>query len=517
MGELQRLPVGIQDFETLREDDYLYVDKTKYIYQLLKQRYYFLSRPRRFGKSLLVSTLESLLLNKKELFKGLWIAEESDYDWQEYLVIRLDMGSMQSATTEQFNKSLNISLQLIANKNNYKIDESNSPQDNLKLLINKLSEIGKIVALIDEYDKPILDNILDLKYADEIRDILRGFYGILKSSGKHLRFVFVTGVTKFSKTSIFSGLNNLTDLTMMDGYSGMLGITEAEMDKYFAPYIQIMAESMQLSYEDLRIKLRELYNGYRMSESGESVYNPFSLLSAFNSNKLKNYWFKTGTPSFLFKLIKQHKFDITSLEHMRGRDSDFEVFDIDKMSLLPLLYQTGYLTIDKYDAQRNLYYFRYPNQEVSKSFSESLLQSFYAKNLVISDYVVSFGDSLLEHDFDTTMKLFNKMLKLIPYDLYIREEKYFHGLFFLILKLVGFDINAEVHTHKGRLDILISTAENIYIFEFKYNKSAAEAIQQIKDKQYYSAYENQGKQIYIFGVNFDGATRLIDDWQYRKL
>ena len=517
MSQLQQLPLGIQDFDKLISNNYLYVDKTKYLHRLITEgSVYFLSRPRRFGKSLLLSTLEAIFLNKKKLFKGLWLAEESDYSWQEYPVIRLDMGSIDSVNVASFIEGLNINLQLIADKYDCKLEGGISPQNNLKVLINRLCKIGKIVVLVDEYDKPLLDNILDLEYAQKIRDILRGFYGILKSEDANLKFAFVTGVTKFSKTSIFSGLNNLTDISMMDNYAAMLGITEAEIDKYLVAYVKNMANNLHLSYENMRVSLREWYNGYHMSKRDESVYNPFSLLSALNAEDLDAYWFRTGTTSFLFKVIQQYKFDVAKLEYMRGRDSDFAVFDMERISLLPLLHQTGYLTIDDYEARRMLYYFRYPNKEVAKSFSECLLKSFYAPDISMSDYVIEFGDALVAHDFDTAIKIFNKVLKLMPDDLYMREEKYFHGLFFLILKLVGFDISAEVHTHRGRLDILINAEQDIYIFEFKYNKTAAEAIQQIKDKQYYSAYENQGKQIHLFGVNFDGQTRLIDDWQYEK-
>ena len=267
MSNLRELPIGIQDFNKLISNNYLYIDKTKYLHSLItKGSVYFLSRPRRFGKSLLVATLEAIFLNKKELFKGLYIAEESDYVWQEYPVIKLSMGKLDSRNLEVFEQDLNSKLAYIAKQYDLSIDLTISPQRNLEMLISKMHEIGPVTVLIDEYDKPILDNILKLEYAEQMIDILRGFYGVLKEEDAKLKFVFLTGVSKLAKTSVFSGLNNPEDITMSDDYASMLGISEAEIDKYFVPYIEIMAKHIEQNYAELRSKLRTWYNGYRMSK-----------------------------------------------------------------------------------------------------------------------------------------------------------------------------------------------------------------------------------------------------------
>ena len=305
---------------------------------------------------------------------------------------------------------------------------------------------------------------------------------------------------------------------MSDDYAAMLGITEEEIDNQLKLYVSAMSKSLETDVDDLRSKLREWYNGYQMSDRGEPVYNPFSLLSALNSKKITNYWFSTGTPSFLIKLIKEIEFDLAELEHMEGHEMDFKVFEIENISLLSLLYQTGYLTLSGYDQSMSLYSFKFPNREVDLSFAKSLLNSFCAdKQHICTSNLASAVRAFRVKDFEQVIYNINKILEMLPYDLYIQQEKHYHSIFFLIIKLLGLNIHAEVSTHRGRADAVIITDQEIYIFEFKYNKTADSAIKQIKDKKYYSGYENLNKQIFLFGINFDGETRLVDDWHYEKL
>ena len=375
---MKKLPIGIQTFEKLINDDHLYVDKTKLIYQLIQTAtVYFLSRPRRFGKSLLLSTLEAIFKGKKELFKGLWIYDQP-FDWQEYPVIRIDFSKKHIGTCAELKEFIINELQDIAKHYNIALVREYY-DDIFAELIKKLTETGKVVVLVDEYDKPILGHITDIKTAKKIQETLKGFYAVLKASDEYLKFVFLTGVSKFSKVGVFSGLNNLNDITMNENYAELLGYTQQELEHYFVEEISILKDKEGLSSAEILTKIQLWYNGYRFSQAPTSVYNPFSTLLLFNNMSFKNYWFESGTPTFLLNLIKAQQYDIRNLSAFEADESVFTSYELDHLGVEALLYQTGYLTIKKffaYSTEDKLYTLDYPNFEVEDSFLKHLTDSF---------------------------------------------------------------------------------------------------------------------------------------------
>ena len=515
---LKKLPVGIQSFAELITGQYAYIDKTQYIYKLITEgKPYFLSRPRRFGKSLLVSTLEALFLNKRHLFKGLWI-DQSDWDWVEYPVIRLDMSTIDNRTPQSLEKALIRTLHKIGQKYQLVIDEETAAECLLSL-INLLAPQGKVVVLIDEYDKPIVDRIDAMDLAKQNRDVLRQFYGVLKSQDEFLKFVFLTGVTKFSKVSVFSELNNLEDISFTQSYATLLGYTTQEIQTNFTEQIELLSEDHNQPKQQIMSKLQSWYNGYQFARRGDAVYNPFSVLLLLKHREFLPYWFETGTPLFLMKLIKERKFDPIDFEELRVSAGTFSTFDIERIALLPLLYQTGYLTIKAYDPQLDVYQLGYPNLEVAQAFSESLLKHFAVNQESKSIHELTMLSQSFQKEPWESNNFFlnlNHLLSLIPYDLYIKQEKYYHSLFYLIFRLIGIKLNAEVHTQRGRMDIVLELKDRVFIFEFKLNQTGAKAIEQIINNGYADQYQGEGKKIYLVGVNFNSQTKNIDDWQVQK-
>jgi hypothetical protein len=518
---LAKLSIGIQDFGELITGHYTYIDKTQWIHQVVTGgKPYFLSRPRRFGKSLLVSTIEALFLGKRELFKGLWI-DKSDWDWKVYPVIRLDMSTLPNRSLEAFEEGLNDRLISIAKQYQVELKKDHRlPQTLLLHLLAALAEkYANVVVLIDEYDKPLLDQIENLKLALEIRNSLKEFYSILKAEDARLKFVFLTGVTKFSKVSVFSGLNNLIDLTMDDHYSGLLGYTRKEIEHYFSNNVAAISKHHALTREDCYAKMTEWYNGYQFSAKGTSVYNPFSILKFLSSGTFNAHWFETATPTFLIKLLKKREFDLIDIEGLQISASAFNTFEIEDIPLLPLLYQTGYLTIKEYEPILSTFRLGFPNREVSQAFSESLLQFFSTEEAQSANDLSQICYNLLppEWDYAEFFSILERLLALIPYDLYIKQEKHFHSLFYLIIKLAGIKISAEVHTQKGRLDAALEMKNKIIIFEFKLNETAEIALNQIKEKAYFKFYQDRKLPIYLVGINFNGEQRAMNEWLVERL
>lgn len=513
-----KLPIGIQDFEKIRSHGLTYVDKTHLIYQLIS-RYdsYFLSRPRRFGKSLLISTLEAIFSGRRDLFKGLWI-DTSDWDWVVYPVIRLDMSSINSRTPEMLETDLIRVLNNIASERKMTLT-GESAANYLETLIKKLSERQKVVVLIDEYDKPLIDNVDNLKIAQGNLRILKEFFSILKSQDNNLRSVFLTGVTKFSKVSVFSGLNNLNDLTLSNDYSTLLGYTRNELGYYFAENIKDVAIENNLSTSDCYDRIKVWYNGYRFSKNGELVYNPFSTLKLLDSKEFSAHWFETGTPAFLIDLVKKRQFDLANLEQINVNIQSFSSFDIEELPTLPLLYQTGYLTIKFVLPHINAYCLGLPNREVSQAFSESLLTNFASSKAESNKLLIEIALNLYTSpwDYSRFFEIMQQLLALIPYDLYVRQEKYFHTLFYLIIKLAGFQINAEIHTQQGRADAVLETKNHIIVFEFKLDENPQAAIDQIKEKKYHELYLDRKLPIYLVGINFNGQKRAIYGWLVEQI
>lgn len=501
-------------FRDIIEGGFLYVDKTRYLYELLRypKGIYFLARPRRFGKSLTLATLEEICKGNKELFRGLWIYQ-SDYPWTEYPIIRIDFSRYQVRNVAELEVRIQRHLRQVAEQYQITLDEG--PFDiQFADLVIKLAGEKQVVILIDEYDKPILDNIDNLAEAGEIRRTLKSFYGSIKSLDQYLRFVFITGISKFSRVGIFSDMNNLDDLTLDPRMAAALGITEDELRTNFAEHIATFAQKEGVTPEALLQKIRHWYNGFCFVEGGPSVYNPFSTLQLFNKQRFANYWFETDTPSFLIKLIQQNNYDIRQLDNLELSVLGFSTYELEELEIIPLLFQTGYLTIKGYTPGRQLYQLGYPNMEVENAFLTYLLSAFnqVAKGLNES-HLWKLLDALQAHDFARFFEVLAVFFANIPYDLHIAQEKYYQTIFYLLFRLLGIYADAEVKTNVGRIDAVVELAGQIFLFEFKLDKNADEALQQIQDQAYYQKYRLTPKAITLVGANFDSAKRQVTEWK----
>ncbi|MBR4665460.1 MAG: ATP-binding protein [Lentisphaeria bacterium] len=520
---MKDLTSSVYSFENLIKGNFLYVDKTEYIWQLIRpaNAMYFLSRPRRFGKSLTLSTLKAVFEGKKELFKGLALYDKP-YDWKPHPIIHLDMANCQAKTPQALEDFILDTLVGLSEEHKVKLrGRSNSKR--FEFFINDVAEKenGSVVILLDEYDKPFL-NILSGPAALECRDVLKGFYSSIKKCEGKLRFAFITGVSKFCHVSLFSDLNNLTDITMNRSYAGMLGYTQEEFETYFADRIELASKQLDMSKDELLPKIKAWYDGYRFHENAPSVYNPVSLAEFFgNDFEFNNYWFSTGTPSFLLELIMKSKFNLArSLENPVG-GSFFNAFEITDLDPQVLLFQTGYLTIDRAE-QRTIpfttksikeYYLRFPNQEVEESFNDSLLA--YCTNVRKQDtqeLILKLVTAVGTGDADNFMRLIQSVFAGIPYPLHVKDEHYYQTVFFVICDLLKLAVQAEVFTSSGRIDMMVAAGDWIYVIEFKLNKSADKAMEQIENKEYALKYRKEGKRIMLLGVNFDFNAGNITDW-----
>ena len=516
------LPIGIQTFENLIQGNYIYVDKTKHLYELVKgeQGVYFLSRPRRFGKSLLVSTLSSIFKGDKELFKNLWIYD-SDYTWEKHPVIKLSMANSQVGEADTMETRIKIQLNYIAEEYGIELDLKPYVDIVFTDLIHKLHQKTgmKVVVLVDEYDGPIINHINDIPKANENRDLLRNFYKVLKDEDASLRFVFLTGVSKFAKTSIFSGLNNLKILTMDQKYSALLGYTQDELEYYFQDYIKDLCTERSLSQKQAIMKIKRWYNGYRFSEAKIKVYNPFSTMLMFSELKFKNYWFATGTPTFLINLIKKENPDVENFEK-EVNISEFELdsYDLESIPVVPLMFDTGYLTIKEAKCRADMTSFSltYPNNEVKIALIHNLLAGYSEENSAnVSSFVIALSDMILENDLESFISKLKSYFASIPYDIVPKrnlDEKYFQLIFYLLMRSTSFNVNIEDRTSDGRIDLVLEADDNIYLFELKIDSSAEAALKQIKDKKYYEKYSNIPKKLFLIGINFDTKTRNISEY-----
>ncbi|MBF0100899.1 MAG: ATP-binding protein [Desulfobacterales bacterium] len=519
MTKLQRLPIGDSSFESIREGNWLYVDKTRHIFQMVDEgKYYFMSRPRRFGKSLTVSTLRCLFQGRKELFDGLWIKEHTDWEWKKYPLILIDFNGISHDTPENLKSGLMTHLKDIEDVYDISVEEPLLKEHFRKVIRSLYEKMNMpVVILIDEYDKPLIDHLgrgeeaLDI--AKQNRDILKYFLGVLKDGdvSSVLRFVFITGVSKFSRVSIFSELNNLQDLTMYEPYADMLGYTQNELETYFTPYIHLLSQHTGCSESEMIAKLERYYNGYRFSKRDIRVYNPFSVMSALKQKDFKNYWFETGTPTFLINLLKETNWYLPKIENMKSGESVFSTYEIDNLKPEALLFQTGYVTIK--DINERLYTFRYPNQEVKTSFLELLFYS-YAEGIRDSSQFLLLAGYLQQEEFNAFFETVSSIFASIPYMLEIkRDEAYFHTVFYLIVCASGVNAHSEVLTCIGRIDLLIEFSDKIFIIEFKCNQSAETALAQIRDKAYDQPYKQKGKKIILMGINFDTEKRTLAEWK----
>lgn len=512
---LTPLPIGIQSFSKLREGGYQYVDKTERLYNLIQgSSVYFVSRPRRFGKSLMISTLQAIFQGKKELFNGLWIKEKSDYNWPTHPVIRIDMTQADRNSPEQFNHTLIQVLARIAATYQLDLPTQQSASTYLDTLISALhAKHGKVVVLVDEYDKPILDNILDTTLSDDMRHQLRQFYNILKAQDDNIRFIMLTGVTKFSKVSIFSGLNNLENLTIAPQAATLFGYTQAELEQNFPDYINTLAKHEQLTRKDTLAKIKHWYNGYCFSPNAERVYNPFSTLLLFKQQFYRGHWYETGTPSFLLELITIQNFNIDQIEYMPSLLSSFLDSESDALDAISVLYQAGYVTIKQYDAKSDLYWLGFPNFEVQKAFMGSLLQHIAQVPRSQQDAtIIQTMQALNAANYSEFFNALKSFLASIPYELHYPKEKAYQLILFCLFKALGYQAGIEVHTNTGGIDAILEMPERVLIFEFKLDRSAKTALQQIHDKAYYLPYLGKKQSIHLFGVNFSTKERNITDW-----
>jgi hypothetical protein len=503
---IQKYPVGIQDFSEVRTGGYVYVDKTPFIEALINQgKFYFLSRPRRFGKSLFVSALHYLFQGKKELFEGLYI--EDKWDWSvTNPVIKISFSNIGHKSLG-LEKAIQGSLDDTAKNYNVFLTKETIDQK-FKELIEILDfQYGKVVILIDEYDKPIIDYLgTNTEKAIENRDVMKSFYSILKDADPHLKLVFITGVSKFSKVSIFSDLNNLTDLTIDNEFSTLCGISQEELEKYFVE---------ELNFFD-RDKIKKWYNGYSWGGNSK-VYNPFSLLHFFRGKEFKNYWFETGTPNFLINLnLAYHRYDF---ENIRIPATQLSAYDIEKLQIIPLMFQTGYLTIKSYDAEDNLYVLNYPNEEVRQSYMSMLADAYtHNDNEPVIVLATELRNALKVVNIKKVESIFNTIFKSIPYEVWQKEnEHFYHALIHLTFRLLGIYIESQVQTSDGRIDALVKVNEYVYAFEFKLDGSATKALQQIKDKGYLQPYQNQEKTCIGIGVNFSTKMKKVEEILWEEI
>jgi len=513
---MKKLPIGLQSIEEIISGGYVYVDKTAFIHKLISEgKYYFVSRPRRFGKSLFVSTLKAVLKGDRKLFHGCKI-DSMDYSWGQHPIIHLDFSQIATHSLERLEDDLKDELLKIARFYGKPLDPPISAQRGLIHLVEQLAQINKVVVLVDEYDKPIIDNLQRLETAEANRDFLRNFFGTLKGLDPHLKFVFVTGVSKFSQVSLFSGFNNLHDLTIHPEYATMLGYTEGEIRSFLHDQLRRVADKRNQSDDQTVEEMRQWYNGYRFSADKEAVYNPHSTLNFLSTGKRQGYWFRTGTPSFLIEQMKQ--FPQSAVEFsgsLAGENELLDIRNLRKINLKALMWQTGYLTIQKYDPSTHLYHLDFPNREVREAFFHSLLQEF--AELESSDFnpqALECKKELEKRDLAAFFVRINGCFAKIPYNLFKDgNEGFYHAIFFSLLEAMGIKVRAEDKTNVGRIDLVCETSSTIYIFEFKMDRTAQEALQQIETKKYGEKYLQSGKEIMMVGANFSSKTRNISDWK----
>jgi len=513
---MKNLPLSIQTFRDFVEEGYLYVDKTKLIHDLFARggKYYFLSRPRRFGKSVLISTLAEIFSGNKELFKGLWIYDK--IQWSSYPVVHIDFSTIDYESPEKLKESIKKFLQKTALSHGAVLDEEKTYKESFVELIEKLSVKGRVVILIDEYDKPLIEYIeaAEIGIAREIRKVLKNFYGVIKGMDAYLRFVFITGVSKFSRVSVFSDLNNLVDITLSGNFSSILGYTEEELTHYFSSFIEEMAEKRGMASEELIKIIRDWYNGY--SWDGENfVYNPFSILNLFNANTFDNFWFSTGTPTFLVKLVKERYNEPMEFENLPVKGYIFDSYDLENPDIACLLFQTGYLTIKQVILEEEVktYVLSYPNREVRDSFLTHLFGE-YTQNSLSSGVKIleRMVKAIVADDPEMFIKEVKSLFASIPYQIFISErEAYYHSIIYLVLRLSGAEVRCEDSTNVGRIDAVLETAKKIYIMEFKVG-SAEEALEQINEMKYYEKFLDRGKEVVLFGIGFDPGIRNIGNY-----
>ena len=513
--QLQNLPVGVQDFEKLRRGNYRYVDKTALIYKLVNEGCcYFLSRPRRFGKSLLLSTLEAYFLGRKDLFHGTAI-ENLENDWDVYPVLHLDLNTAKFYEPGTLSDKLNTSLTQWE-----KIYNTDCPSKDFGIrfeyvIQRAFEKTGKqVVILVDEYDKPLLETINNQVLQDDYRATLKGFYGALKSMDACIKFAMLTGVTKFGKVSIFSDLNNLDDISLDSDYFNICGIDEQELHCQLDPYVQRLASKNHFSVDEAYEQLKLYYDGYHFTEDTPGMYNPFSLLSALKKRKIGHYWFDTGTPTYLVDMIRKKDYNLEELSQDEVSADVLSSIDLASENPIPVIYQSGYLTIKGYDHEFEIYKLGFPNKEVKSGFLRYLMPSYMSlSNKDAGFQVNSFVSEIRRGDTDAFMDRLKGFFANTPYELIQNLENHYQNVLFILCTLCGLYTKAEYHTCAGRIDMTIETDRFVYVFEFKLNRSVREALAQIRDNNYAESFASSGKQVICIGANFSDKVRNLDSYQ----
>lgn len=517
--QLKKCPVGIQTFKDIIEGGYLYIDKTEYVYNLTHgaPKYFFLSRPRRFGKSLLTSTLKSYFEGKKELFKGLAM-ERLEKEWTQHPVLHFDMSTAKHVDKEQLESMLNFQLSLYE-KEYGKAEDAVKINDRFtNLIMSAYKQTGqKVVVLIDEYDAPLLDVMHEDKNLPVLRNVMRNFYSPLKACDPYLRFVFLTGITKFSQLSIFSELNNIKNISMDEQYAAICGITKEELLTQMADYIERFAEKQNITVEEMQQKLKAKYDGYHFIWPSPDIFNPYSLLNAFNDWKLDNYWFGSGTPTYLIEMLKKFNVPPSQIGGAMVTADDFDAPTEHMVSIIPLLYQSGYITIKDYDSETELYTLDIPNKEIRVGLMRSLLPNYMENgNGAPGNTAVAKISALIRRgDMDGALTMLQEFLLTIPYCDNTDYEGHYQQLLYVIFSLLGHYVDVEVRTPRGRVDIVLRTQTTLYIIELKLNKSAETAMRQINLKDYPSRFALCGLPITKVGINFDREKKTIGKWEIK--
>ena len=522
---IMKYPIGIQSFDQIIEDGYVYVDKTDLVYRLTHEgKIYFLSRPRRFGKSLLVSTLENYYLGRKELFRGLAM-EQLEKEWNVHPVFHIDFNSGNFAKPGELEQKINFYLTECEKQYNLPVrtDELGYSDRFISILEAAHKQSGRrAVVLVDEYDKPVLDVLdRDGKLEEQHRDTLKAFYSVFKGADSHLQFVLLTGVTKFSQVSVFSGFNQPKDISMDARYEALCGITQEELDGYFAEPIADMAAEYRCTPEEMRLKLKSQYDGYHFSKRMTDIYNPFSLLNALDRNSIEDFWFSSGTPTYLVRLLRHFRENMNELTGKYYDREQFIDYKADVEYPLPMIYQSGYLTIKDYSWENDNFLLDFPNNEVKKGFLTVLAADYLKPEEETGGWVKTLVAAMRRGEVERIRDLFTAFLAGIPYTMRRKEnekerERYFQYTFYLILRLVSvYTVYVEKPQSQGRVDGIVETADYVYIFEFKLDGTAAEALQQIEDKGYTREYAADKRKIWRIGASFSSETGTIDDWEVR--
>lgn len=513
-----KYPIGIQNFESLINEDYLYLDKTALIYQMASEgRYYFLSRPRRFGKSILLSTFKAYFEGKQHLFEGLAI-NKLESKWEKYPILYVDFNAREYKDEDSLTAELNRHLESWEKEYGDEFKDRAAEERFLHVIENAYEKAGKpVVILIDEYDKPLLQTINRPELQEAYRSKLKAFYSVMKTMDGKIKFAFITGVTKFSKVSVFSDLNNLDDISMWDKFSTLCGITDEEIHNKLDSEVGLMAEQQQCSKEECYAKLKSYYDGYHFAPNAPGVYNPFSLLTALKRKTFGSYWFDTGTPNFLVEVMKANNYQLENLNKEVAQPELLGSLDSIKQTPIPLLFQSGYMTIKSYDSVFGIYHLGLPNQEVSEAFTKYMLPCYTpVPKGHEAFFVINFVNEIQNGQPEAFMKRLDSLFADGNYQIVGNEEKYFHNAVYIIFKMLGFYVDVEYATADGRIDLLMKTKDYIYILEFKINDSAEAALKQIEEKQYAKPFLSDPRKLYQIGVNFSTVTRRIDGWKIEE-